>query len=92
MAIYVYFTLPSTDTSPSLTMCNVNITVDRRQVRAQGGNDSASFSQAAHSSKWQYNQLVYTSPPLENKDHELTISASGARASYVGFSHIIVTQ
>ncbi|KAL1729946.1 hypothetical protein EV714DRAFT_211756 [Schizophyllum commune] len=90
VAIYVYFTLPSTDTAPSLTTCN--LTVDGKQVLTQGGNDSTSFSQAAYSSKWQYNQLVYISPSLENKKHTFTISASGERASYVGFSRIIVTH
>ncbi|KAI4293893.1 hypothetical protein K525DRAFT_213912 [Schizophyllum commune Loenen D] len=90
VAIYVYFTLPSTDTTPSLTTCN--LTIDGKQVLAQGGNDSLSLYQAAYSSEWQYNQLVYISPSFENKKHELTISASGDRASYVGFSHIIVTH
>ena len=85
----MYFTRPSTDTTPSLTTCN--LTIDGKQVLAQGGNDSMSLYQAAYS-KWQYNQLVYISPSFENKKHEFTISASGDRASYVGFSHLIVTQ
>ncbi|KAL1707935.1 hypothetical protein EV121DRAFT_198130 [Schizophyllum commune] len=90
VAIYVYFTLPSTDTTPSLIACN--FTLDGKQVRAQGGNESASYSQAAYSSEWQYDQLVYISPSLENKKHEFTISASGDRASYVGFNYMIVTH
>ncbi|KAL1680215.1 hypothetical protein EV122DRAFT_288932 [Schizophyllum commune] len=90
VAIYVYFTLPSTDTTPSLTTCN--LTIDGKQALARGGNDSMSLYQAAYSSEWQYNQLVYISPSFGNKKHEFTISASGDRASYVGFSHIIVTH
>ncbi|KAI5829116.1 hypothetical protein K523DRAFT_305671 [Schizophyllum commune Tattone D] len=90
VAIYVYLTLPSTDTTPPLIACN--FTLDGKQVRAQGGNESASYSQAAYSSEWQYDQLVYISPSLEKKKHEFTISALGERASYVGFSYMIVTQ
>ncbi|KAL1690684.1 hypothetical protein GGG16DRAFT_113850 [Schizophyllum commune] len=90
VAIDIYFTLPSTGTSPSLTRCN--FTLDGKHVLSEGGDASASFSQAAYSSKMQYGQLVYSSPSLENSEHELTISASGERGLYIGFSYVIVTH
>ena len=47
---------------------------------------------ASTQTKMQYGQLVYSSPSLENIEHELTISASGERGLYIGFSYVIVTQ